>query len=116
MLPVIAALPAPPMMGDTCRLYRAKNGREFLLVADTYLEYASGYTLMRTPWDNIKSLTNGWTGCYLLLRRPSIIPANGYDLRNEFNNRVIPLGPFHYTDNSPLARDLRRFAPHLFYH
>lgn len=115
MLPLVAPLPVPPATGETCTLYRAKNGREFLLVATTYLEYLSAHTLMRTPWNNIKSLTRGWTGYYLLLRRPSILAMYSSAERNEFNDRCIPLRSFNYTNNSPLARDLKRCAPHLFY-
>ena len=69
---------------------------------------------IKTPWDNLQEIRRASGLPSLLLARPAATYISPLHQRDVYTTRRIPLYIFQYSDQSALARDLRRFAPQLF--
>lgn len=85
----------------------------YLLLTDEGIEYQSGGKTVIASWKEVVELID----------RPSptlVVSANGRSYvtylmtKNPKDDPYIPLYLFQYSPNSELAKDLRKYAPHLF--
>jgi len=109
-------LPAEPMTGETCSLYRARATDASLLVSSSGLEYTASQVAFTTRWNNVESLTHGVDEDLLwLYQTPQQIKLPLASSRAWFSDitRTIPLRQFGYPANRELSFDLYRYAPQL---
>ncbi len=85
-----------------------------LLISPNGLEYYGQGITIKTPWNNVQEITRGSGLPSLLLHHPAASYISPLHQRNLYTARRIPLYIFEYSDQSALARDLRRFAPQLY--
>lgn len=85
----------------------------YLLLSEGGIEYRSGDRVVLCPWNEVVKL----------IERPSptlIVSVGGRSYmrymitKNANDDPHIPLYLFYYSPNSELAKDLRKYAPHLF--
>jgi len=95
-------------------LARHLKATAYLLISPRGLEYYGHGIAIKTPWDNVQEITRGNGLPSLLLHRPAATYISPLHQRDLYTARRIPLYIFEYSDQSALARDLRRFAPQLF--
>lgn len=93
---------------------RRQADTTFLVLSSAGIAYYGTEVVIKTTWENIKEITgNAATPC-LILYHPAATYMGLSAARDPLADRRIPLYPFAYSKRSELARDLRRYAPHLF--
>src|SRR5262245_42133279 len=114
--PTASTLPAEPMTGETCSLYRASTTDALLLLSSSGLEYSAPGIAFTTTWNNVASITHDEHEDQLwLYQTPQRIKMPLGSGRTWFSDstRTIPLRQFGYPANQDLSLDLGRYAPHL---
>jgi hypothetical protein len=86
----------------------------FLVLSSGGIAYYGSGIVIKTTWANTKEITSGTAMPYLLLHQPAATYIGLAGSRDLSADRRIPLYIFDYSKHSELARDLRRYAPHLF--
>jgi hypothetical protein len=86
----------------------------YLAISPNGLEYYGRGITIKTPWNNVQEITRGSGLPSLLLYRPAATYISPLHQRDLYTARRIPLYIFEYSEQSALARDLRRFAPQLY--
>ncbi len=98
----------------TLWLARHQTAIPYLLISSRGLEYYGRGITIKTPWNNVREITQGTGLPSLLLHRPAATYIGPLHQRDLYTGRRIPLYLFQYSEQSNLARELRRFAPQLF--
>ena len=84
------------------------------MLSSAGIAYYGAGIVIKTTWANTKEITaNSAMRCLILHQRAATYTGLGA-ARDPLVDRRIPLYPFAYSKHSELARDLRRYAPHLF--
>jgi hypothetical protein len=108
-------LSLPAYVDETVKIYFSKDKLSLLAISSLRVEYQKRAFHMLTSWTNVKSLSHGFFGPYLLLWEPGLQKGGAFARTlGDLDNRQIPLAPFGYPLNADLYRDLRVFAPSLF--
>jgi hypothetical protein len=114
--PNVSTLPAEPMTGETCSLYRAGATGALLLLSSAVLEYTASGIAFTTAWSNVASISHDADDDRLwLYQTPQQIKMPLGSGRTWFSDstRTIPLRQFGYPANHDLSLNLGRYAPHL---
>ena len=86
----------------------------FLVLSSAGIAYYGAGIVIKTTWANTKEITANSAMPCLMLYQPSATYTGLGAARDPLIDRRIPLYPFEYSKHRELARDLRRYAPHLF--
>jgi hypothetical protein len=86
----------------------------FLVLSSAGIAYYGAGIDIKTTWANTKEITANSAMPCLMLYQPAATYTGLSVARDPLIDRRIPLYPFAYSKHSELARDLRRYAPHLF--
>jgi hypothetical protein len=96
------------------RHVRGQADNTFLVLSSAGIAYYGARIVIKTTWSNTKSISDVSAMPYLLLHEPAATYIGLIGSRDLFADTRIPLYMFDYSMHSELARDLRRYAPHLF--
>ena len=88
--------------------------KTFLVLSSGGIAYYGARIVIKTTWANTKEITGGSAMPCLFLHQPAARHIGLSASRDLYADRRIPLYMFDYSKQSELARDLRRYAPHLF--
>jgi hypothetical protein len=111
----LVALIAIPTAGWLVwRRVKSQADKIFLVLSSSGIAYYGSGIVIKTTWANTKEITSGTAMPSLLLHQPAATYIGLAGSRDLSADRRIPLYIFYYSKHSELARDLRRYAPHLF--
>lgn len=103
-----------PHTNDTGKLYRDTAHQRTLFLSPNYLEYDTPQIGVRAAWSTVWHISHAFLEDYLYFSQTPLTVRLREDARiATLEERRIPLRGFGYTRGSPLAQDLRRYAPQL---
>jgi hypothetical protein len=111
---LVALIVIPTVGWLVWRHVKGQADKIFLVLSSGGIAYYGSGIVIKTTWANTKEITSGTAMPCLLLHQPAATYIGLTGSRDLFADQRIPLYIFDYSKHSELARDLRRYAPHLF--